>query len=202
MNNSRLSIMLITILVISGCTQATTEIIPTPTETPVTTPIPFSELDLEPLLVQSNDLPPEINGSQVRNQPPEIVPGLPQPDKQIFQAFGRTDGGIVFENSGIYVFIYNNLPNAENSYLFILDAMQESRVQGASPSFPEKVNIDDKVGEHSAWMKAPFMNFEPVTDLAWLNCHAVFFVRMRGNSDAAISYAQRLNQRLSPLVCR
>ena len=113
-----------------------------------------------------------------------------------------TDGGTVFENSGVYVFIYDNLPDAKNSYLFILTAMQESRVQGASPAFPKEVNIDDRVGEQSAWMDSPFMDFKPVIDLAWLDCHAVFFVRILGNSDAAISYAQRLNQRLSPLVCR
>jgi len=189
-----LTFVFLTVL-LSGCAPASTPV-PTPT------PIPFSELDLEPLLVQSNDLPPEINGSQVRNQPPEIVPGLPQPNKQIYQAFGRTDGGIVFENSGVYVFIYDNLQDAKNSYLFILAAMQESRVQGASPNFPKEVNINNQVGEQSAWMNSPFTNFEPVTDLAWLNCHAVFFVRMRGNSDATISYAQRLNQRLSSLVCR
>lgn len=189
-----LTFMFLAVL-LSGCAPASTPV-PTPT------PIPFSELDLEPLLIQSNDLPPEINGSQVRNQPPAIVPDLPQPDKQIFQAFGRTDGGTVFENSGVYVFIYDNLPDAKNSYLFILAAMQESRVQGASPSFPKEVNIDDRVGEQSAWMDSPFMDFKPVIDLAWLNCHAVFFVRILGNSDAAISYAQRLNQRLSPLVCR
>ncbi len=202
MNNFKLLIIFFAILVVSGCAQAPAEIAPPPTEIPMPTPIPFSELDLEPLLVQDNDLPPQINGSQVRDEPPAIVGDIPKPVKQIFQAFGRTDGGIVFENSGVYVFVYNELEEAENSYLYILDAMQEGRTQGASPSYPETVNVDNNIGEKSAWMKAPFTNLEPVTDLAWMNCHAVFFVRMIGNSDATIAYSQRINKRIAPLICR
>jgi hypothetical protein len=210
MKKIQLLLVLNFLFLLCSCNIAPDEIVSAPTEIviptsiPTATPIPLSEINIEPFLIQANDLPPQLNGSQVRDQTPEIVPGIPQPINQIYQAFGRTDGGIVFEKSGIYVFIYNDLEAAKYSYQFVLKAMQEGRTHGAVPKYadPSKVHAENEVGEESAWMKAPFMNFEPVTDLAWRNCNAVFYVRMVGDSDVANAYARRLNERLTPLICR
>ncbi len=176
-----------------------TDTLQPPTAAP--TLVPMSQLDLEPLLVQSGDLPPGVVGSQIRARPPDIIPGIPVAAAQIYQAFDRSDSGTVFELSGVYVFLYDDPAQAEAAFNVIVDAMMHGGVQGSVGGLEGLQFHSPPIGQRSVSALSPFWTLESVTDIAWLNCRAVVYTRMPADVDAISAYAERLNSRLEPLVC-
>lgn len=61
----KLFVTIVVLFILAGCSSLTSQSTPTPTATP--TPIPLSDIDLEPILIQSGDLPAGYSGSQVKS---------------------------------------------------------------------------------------------------------------------------------------
>jgi hypothetical protein len=202
---------------------------PVPTDTP--TPVPLSGIDLEPILIQSGDLPAGYSGAQVRSVLPGMFDGLPETDNSVYQQFEK-DGGPA---GGIAIALYESLDDQVKAYQIILDGMlTEDSIEalekefGSSPlgiafSFPDDVGeeayavgdyrkIDD---QDPLWMQD--LKRETANDsseVLFRRCDAVVHIRFAGYGylgtetsaasirDDAIAYAQRLDKRLIPLVCR
>ena len=186
-------VVLLSALSVAGC-QGGNAISPTavptavPTLTPTIVPTPFSELNLEDLLVQPGDLPPGIQGSQIRSHPPAMFDGIVQPDYEVYQLFEQSGQ----QAGGVAVFVYEDMNDVREAYEFILKGMGGK--QGTEPA---------SLGDEAATIvvELPFSE-ERMTDLVWRHCHSVVHVRIGGTPDAAIAYGERLIERLSELVCR
>lgn len=188
-------VVLLSALLVVGCqsssaTPLAPTVVPTvaPTLTPTVTPIPFSELNLEDMLVRPGDLPPGIKGSQIRSHAPAMFDGIVQPDYEVYQLFEQNGQQV----GGVAVFVYEDMNKVKEAYEFILRGMGgKQRTEQAS------------LGDESAvvTMVLPFSG-ERMTDLVWRHCHSVVQVRMGDSPDAAIAYGERLMERLSKLVCR
>ncbi len=147
--------------------------------------VPLEKLDLEPLLVQSGDLPAGLFPAQVSNSP-SLADGLPAPDNQIYQEFSDISGSA----GGVTVFLYEDLDKANSSFDII-----QAGMDGFVPSSGlwERAAASPGLGSGIA-----------AIDFVFLKCHAVvyFLFENTANLDGAEAYATRLSERLEPLVCK
>lgn len=187
------ALLLIALLLVTGCQPSEsaiqTAVAQTQAAQPTATQIPFSEFDLEDFLIQENDLPAGYSGAQVSNSAPEMFNDIPKTDYTIYQQFqiGNKQAG------GVGVFLYENKDSMERAYERIADGMGDTNA----------VERDWDKGELRVFsVTEPFII--SFVDLVFANCFAVVHIRLTDtdNDKDVITYAERLNKRLTPLVCR
>jgi hypothetical protein len=187
-------LVIFTVLLIScgSAADATEASQPSPlpsTPTPKPTLVPLSDLDLEPVLVFLGDLPAGYDPAQVRSSLPGMFDGIPQPINQIYQQFEHENDSA----GGTAIIVYDAQQAANMAYTYILDGMTDS----------EDVQT---IGEQGrlAILDLTSMGGIVSTELLFLRCNTVVHIRMTGtsNPDYVTSYAQRLDERLTGLVCR
>ena len=188
------AIIMIAVWAIAGCQSAQVSSTPVftdvptlkptdvPTPTPTATPIPFSELNLEDVLIQQGDLPPGVAGSQIRSHPPAMFNGIVKPDYEIYQLFEQNGEQV----GGVAVFVYEDMNKVKEAYEFILEGM-------GGPSGTEPASLGDE---------SAMVSIIGMTDLVWRHCHSVVHVRMGDTPESAVAYGERLMERLSGVVCR
>ena len=161
---------------------------PSPTATavpPTATPVQIRQLDLEPLLLQDGDLPPHLVPdfvSRELNSQWMTLEDL-QADNFINQDFYNTDR----KSSGgaVIIYLYENIKEADRAY---------EQIAPAIDWFPTEV---DDVGE-----KAKMQHNTPQHHLIFKRCGAFVFIWMLDVRDFDfMSYAQRLDGRLSAVIC-
>lgn len=174
------------VLFLVACGTAPISVPPAPTSLP--TAIPLSAIDLEPLLIQSGDLPAGITGAQVRDTPPKMFDGMPKAAKAIYQQFARGTDQI----GGVSVFLYEKDTDRDQGYGFILGGMNTAQV---TEGVGEQAVIAGPSKETAA-----VLNF---SDLLLRRCRAIAHIRMTGKdtAEAVTAYAKRLDTRLSEVVC-
>ena len=166
--------------------------IPTGTPTPIPpTMIPIADLDLSSILVQPNDLPAGYSEAQIRSTAPAMFNDIPESKNQIYQQFEH-DGDAA---GGVGVFIYDNQLDADNAYNTILDGMGDGTESVSNIGVRARMALMD--------MTLSGMNIQN-SELLFYRCNTVVHIRMTdsSNPDYVISFAQRLDERLTPLVCR
>lgn len=141
--------------------------------------------NLEPLLIQSGDLPAGMSAGQVSENIPPIYADAPKPVRFIRQQFARGD-----EPAGaIAVLIYDQAAERDQAYTTISNGMG-----GATP-LPD---IAERAG-------FSYLNIGlPSYDFVFQRCRAIVHMRMVGESlsaDNLEAYAKRLDSRLRPAVC-
>lgn len=186
------------IVFFAGCSSGMSErnAIPTATPEPVpptSTPIPLSELDLEPLLIQAGDLPAGLSGAQVRDDPPMAFKDVPSGDNMIWQQFQRGQDPAGY----VAVFVYEDAAQVDQAY----EAMKDMLVNGHAE---ESQDVGDRL--HTDWYSSMFSESMGGIDSAhgvFTHCHAAVFIQFHDTTDvAAVSaYAKRLDARLEPLIC-
>lgn len=171
----------------------TSTISPTNTIAPTMTPVPFSDIDLEPILVRDGDLPAGYKGAQIRSQAPEMFDDLPEPQNEVFQQFEH-DGDAA---GGVSIFLFDNEEDLEKSFDMIYDGMTD------------EASLHSRVGEKSAILEYsqnfPELYFKiEVTEFLFIRCGALVHVRLTdvANIDYAEAFAERLDKRLEDLICR
>lgn len=152
---------------------------------PTATQIPFSALNLEPILITTGDLPPGYEASQIRNELSDLSKASPTPDYFVSQSisyngnFGGTIDVLIYEDSvktqSAYQVISNNMPG-------------------------DSTNIE--VGDGGQISSTSFI--VSTVSLSFIRCHAVVSVQFMETTqkDDVVSYAKRLDERLKPLVCQ
>lgn len=167
----------------------TQKAMPTETPVPTATPIPFSEFDLEDLLVQDNDLPAGYSGAQASNTAPQMFSSVPKPEYSIYQQFEKSGK----QTGGVAVFLYDDLGKVDSAYKLLLDGMGKTEIVNGNW---DKGNVVD----YSIGMTITLDG----VDLLFSHCHSVVHIRITGtrNKSNVITYAERLDKRLSSLVCR
>jgi len=170
-------------VLISAC--GDTAAIPAPTYTPTVIRMPFSEVDLEPLLLDLGNFPPGVSGSQVRDTLPRMFLGIPEPAYQIFRVFEQ--GGE--QVGGVAILLYEDLDFVETAYGFISGGMPRAEQGGG-------------LGDWSASSTITlFGSSAPLTDLVWRQCHAVVHIRIGSDSDGARAFGEPLAESLEPIAC-
>jgi len=173
---------------------------PTPTDTPTATPIPLSELDLEPLLIQPGDLPAGFSGAQIKDVAPSMFDDLPAAENTIDQRFER--GGDTA--GGVTVFLYGSTSKIEEAYALLM-SIEADYVALLTDDM--NVQTVTGVGEQ-AIVSVVSLSMGGFTlessDLDFVRCSAVVHIRMVGvaDIDTIRAYAKRLDKRLEPVVCQ
>lgn len=167
---------------------ATSEALPTATAAP--TSAPLGEIDLGPLLIVEGDLPENLDGELVqygetfRFDREEVV----APDNLVSQQFYDTETERV--GGGVAVYVYEDETAASQTFGAIAGEMS-----GLAGQFSE---FRDDVGERARLENDGNDNLH----LAWLRCHAFVEVFMQTPREFDIvNFAQRLDERLTPVVC-
>jgi hypothetical protein len=165
-------LVLIALLLVSCRTSRSTT---TPTQ------VPLADLELEAILINPGDLPMGYVAGQVQDSLPGMFDGIPQPVNQIYQQIDQnnTSGS----GGGVSVIVYDSAADSTEAYDTILLGMGSSGQNTAIENLGEKAN-------KSGWI------------LLFLRCYTIVYFRMVGtNYDQYLSYGQKLDKRLIPLVC-
>lgn len=186
------------VLVLTACGSAPAAAVPTsppvePTAAP--TAISLADVDLEPLLITSGDLPADLTGGQIRDVAPKMFDGIPKAVQLREQRFAR--GGDAA--GGVVVFLYENAGDRDAGYARVLDGMGET-----TPV--------DGLGDQSAQAAADAAALRAgiaYSDVLFRRCAALVHIRV-GSPDVtspdevvitAATYAKRLDKRLQSVVC-
>ena len=169
--------LILTILLLAGCSPKSEDINPSITPTP----IPLAALDLESILTGPGDLPSGYVSAEISQTLPRMFEGIPQPVNQVSQRLERFSDPA----GGVDIMLYDNPAAATQAYDFIVSGFGTNG----------QINEIKDLGERAqSWGY----------DTLFLRCNAVTHIRIIGAPDSnfSISYAQDLDQRLSKLICR
>lgn len=169
--------------------------IPTQTPIPTPTPIPLSEIDLETILLVSGDLPPDFVGGQVKSIPPKYLEGGPTADQVIQQGFRAG----AFASQGILILLYKSPSDLETAYSTMLER---------SNNFEPLADIGEKAAIKGGNVDENALIIVGVgaksTQLVFTRCHALVYIDLYATSasvEVTTTYAQRLDKRLTSLLC-
>lgn len=187
---------ILSLLLITSCNPATPTALPTLTPSPV----PLSELSLEPILIISGDLPAGYSGAQIRNTPPEMFNNITNFNNAIYQQFEK-DGESA---GGVAIFLFESINNGDIAFQKIVDGFGKS---DESANIKTTVENISNVGERATAVTVETslsglsMKF---TDFVFVRCHAIAHIRMKDtvNIEYLTGYGIRLDKRLSELICR
>ncbi len=84
----------------------------------------LSEVDLEPLLIQSGDLPAGFSGSQVRDRAPDMFKEVPTPQKAISQQLQRNGSA----TGTVTVLLYDSADDVAKAYSLTAAGLSTDRV--------------------------------------------------------------------------
>lgn len=163
-------------------------------------PMPLSEVDLEPILILPGDLPAGLSGAQVRDSLPEMFDEPPEAENQIYQQFQREGKAA----GGVAVTLYESNADLDAAYTLLLGGFGDSDID-SSVTVERKVVSDVGERAETVTLQGTILGivFDSV-DLAFVRCGAVVHTRMSGSANLIdiVSYARRLDERLTSLVCR
>ena len=157
------------------------------TNVPTPTLIPLDELDLEPLLIQGNDLPSGYTASHVKEIGSDSYKWISNHGiANISQSFAHNGE----DSGGVTVFLYTNTEDSKTAYLEQLESLGSET----------KSAVD--VGDENAYVHISILG--DVVELSFRRCLAVVDIKMFDNDDPddVIAYAKRLDKRIEPIVCR
>lgn len=155
------------------------------TQTPASTatPVSISALDLSSVVFTEGDLPPGYTSEQINKDLGDLREVAPSPDAFFSQelSYNQQDGG------SITLLLYEEETRIPQSYELIASAM---------PGQKKEVDIGE-IGTITKTSADTVM-------LTFMRCHAVLSIQLVGRAtmEDTLSYAARLDQRVSPLICR
>lgn len=178
--------------------QPTNTLVPEPTTTPLpeptNTPVPLGEIDLESILLLPGDLPSNYKLSifykDREAQSTALNPNnFPVPDADTSMDIDNTkvtDYLGNYEKSYVSIMLYNDLAQRDAAYEILVDP---------SNFFDTSVISQADVGEKAVTVIRPMLD----NSVIFTRCNALVYMR---TTDDTVNYAQRLDERLTPLVCR
>jgi hypothetical protein len=170
----------------------TIESIPTPTQTSTPTILPLEDINLEGILLLSGDLPTDYVGQQIKSTMPSKFNALPKPNVIIQQGFRAGK----FASDGIMILLYESPDDLSSSYELLKGILEKDANFSPLNDVGEKSIISDERN-----------NLFTVTSvkMVFLRCQALVYIDLFSTSadkEDAINYALRVDNRLTPLICR
>ena len=170
----------------------------TPYSTPFNTLTPnqLADIDLESILIKPDDLPEGYTGGQVSDTLPPYLYDLAYPVKQIYQEFNNNN----VSAGGVAVMVFNDdssMGNTHFSLWYDLGDYWSYRFNG------ETMYLTKDLLSSATYSGSSKAEFEGM-DGYFKRCNTIVHVRMTGivDQDSITSYAEKLDERLTPLICR
>ena len=181
--------------------QPTNTFVPIPTDTPApeptNSPVPLGELDIESILLMPGDLPSNYKLSVFYDEIPGLIlfsnsSNIPTPDAVTAMDIDDTKAIDFYGDlklNRVVVMLYNDLTQRDIAYQVLSDPA----------NYRDKlVNPLSGVGDNA--VSIPEMVFTASYKyVVFTRCKALVFIHTTGDT---ANYAQRLDERLTPLVCR
>ena len=163
-----------------------------PTEVPTVTPIPLSDLDLEPIIIQDGDLPAKFSGQQITSVAPKQFKSMPQAVQVINRGF-IADG---YASDGTTVWLYSSSTDAKAAFEKAVEALS-----GKNVPLENIGEIAMLSNQDTDFLGTPLVT----TEVVFARCNAVAHVSLFGYQDSipdiTTAYADRIDKRLSKLLC-
>ena len=150
---------------------------------------PFAEINLEPVLFQSGDLPAPYDSGQIVYRWPDGLPQTYFPDNLILQKVGW-DINQGFEDDYLMIAVYEHTDSLEKAYQDIVDY------------FSIKPSVSAEVGDQATYIT--ISEFSGRALLVFSHCNALVAIDITGanmSKDLLEAFGQRIDARLKPLVC-
>ena len=175
---------------------------PLPTITPYSTPFStltqnqLADITLESILIKPGDLPEGYTGGQVSDTLPTYLDGLAYPVKQIYQEFNNNN----VSAGGVAVMVFNDDSSLSNTLFglaYILGPSELVDINGETMYLTKDLFCSATVsGTYRAEIEG--------MDGYFKRCNRIVHDRMIGklDQDYITAYAEKLDERLTPLVCR
>lgn len=171
--------------------------IATPTLTP--TPVPLSSLNLKSILLVEGDLPTGyVVDPFITDLSPTIYEGLVGVEYFLSQEFSKTGEG----GGHVAVFLFNSEEDRNNAFLSIMSSNYNEFKNAI-----ENTKIEDvtNIGEAGKLItsKNSILNITITTaQIGFVRCHAFVIIgKTIDDSSIVVSYAKKLDERLSEIVC-
>lgn len=154
------------------------------------TSVPLSEVNLDNLLLLPGDLPSEYTGQQISHTPPgifESIQGAVQVVQEPFKAGNYTSDGIA-------IFLFSSSSDLDTAYKKVNEIISSGYLDPL-PNVGEKAMIQE-LGQDTFDVTS--------VQVVFTRCHALVYFQLFASdatTDIAISYAQKVDARLSRLVC-
>jgi hypothetical protein len=163
------------------------------------TPLPLMDIDLSDVIIISGDLPSGYSSGQIRTEPPEMFKNVNKFENVINQQFeqnGKHAGGTT-------IFLIEDMKDLEEAYKNISSEFGEEM---KTENISAEINYLDMIGEQAKYsiVKTSLLGIKTENiDLVFTRCQSVTHIRMSNTSDLenVISYAKRLEKRLSEIIC-
>lgn len=153
-------------------------------------PVAIDDLDLQALAILDGDLPPGYQGGQILDGLPKIFEGIPPAELAFYQLIEREGSGA----GGVAILFFPDADQVSQAYEHLLKGM-----------VIEETELISELGEraHVYIFYQAGVSFRFV-DALFERCGAVVHIRLGDtfNKDEAISYAKKLDQRLSEVICQ
>jgi hypothetical protein len=173
-----IKMLLVALLVLASCA-------------PTATPAPLLTLS-SGTLIQPGDLPAEFEVGQISDTPPDILESAP-PATRIFHQ-PVTEGRLTSE--GVAVLIYESQLQADEAYQQITGVLEQEE------PLQDLADLGDKALYYEKFTNGYLSSY--TTKIVYQRCQAVIFVSLfspKAKAEVVAVYAQKLDDRLTPLVC-
>jgi hypothetical protein len=147
-------------------------------------------VNLEPVLFQSGDLPAQYKSGQIAYRWPDGLPLTYFPDNLILQKVGQ-EISQTFEDDYLMVALYDSKDRQEKAWQDIVDY------------FSDKPGVSAGVGDQATYITISDTSGRAL--LVFTHCSALVAMDITGadmSKDLLEAFAQRLDERLEPLVCK
>ncbi len=154
------------------------------------TPVAIEDLDLQALAILDGDLPPGYNGGQVYDGLPKIFEGIPPAELSFYQLIEREGSGA----GGVAILFFKDADQVNQAYEQLLEGMVIEETEPIS-------GLGERAHGYIFYQAGVSFRF---VDVLFERCGAVVHIRLGDtfNKDEAVSYAQKLDKRLSAEICR
>jgi hypothetical protein len=173
--------------------------LPYTTVVPYETPIPYSVLELDDLMVPSTGLPAGFTGAQISNL--EEQSNLPPADYYIQQELSYDNKN----NGKIQVWVYEDIENTLSRFEYEINLLNLECAKTESMCDPKDVIAVSNIGQ-AAHIISVVNNLGPkIHFLVFRLCNGVvkvYFGPFSDDTKEIITFAKRLNLRLTPVLCR
>jgi hypothetical protein len=171
-------------------------------------PVPLSTIRLDALLLKQNDLPPDVQGGQVRRSGPPKLAGLPRAAQIVWQEFIISGK---YLSDGIAIFLYEGSADLCKAYAKVTEDMTRD---GEKLMPVAGVGEIARLSETIIRAQVNIMGARSVTEgrsatVIFVRCHALVYIHLfarpastdLATADVASKYAQRIDKKLAEYVC-
>jgi len=189
---------------LTGCTNSSFSPTPTPTSTPTatTTPIKFSSLQLDDLIVQPYDLPAGISGAQISNHEDcNSAAGNKCAEYYIKLDLAYQDK----QHGHVQIWVYEDSQYVTARYNVESDTFIAECQKTEGQCYPGDPKAVPDLGDSATMIDVYNYIGADSFYILFARCNAVVRIYIWGvanDPDGVITYAQHLDKRLTPIVCR